>query len=657
MKPEDLTGQTFIGYCQRSPAGNEAVRVGWIKPLAHVLLVDGKFVVDGRFDIGYFGESGKVQWRAARSFDYDNLFVRFTAKANPNGRPKGEWYWVQKENSVKPLHLLLNEADYHWPPSQLYPKLRRELPLNSTAICWSERYDCYLGPWKLEQKGDDVHLVPPHGRKFVFRLSSKDIPRETIFEGQVGTCIVDFEEPQSPDVLDLCSTEELAEWLVKRIRRLTRGVIGAIASEETDWDTQVKLECEELSDETKRQIHIQRWRRAKEVISTLELERELLFKLLKSEPDFIAMSKEHIRVALDTEMEKLRRNAKTIAEESTARALEGRRRELSDINEKLLVKTQELAAMEKRAEDASGILTRLSEVSAHLDESQARLVHDACVQQGIPSAKPGRTLSTTRPKQTHNSPVLDVPQDFVSKRLFPMLRNWVPNCSVEVAKCFHYGVIASPWMLLPTPVWARAYHDALASAELMFVQVETSWLSFKQALQGKVLEFWQDAVRFNDRLFILCFVDLNRSAAQVWSAPLLGIRADVTDSLPLDEPLVWPRNLRVFSTIASDSATLPLERSFLNGVTAVTSYLTSQSDDTVPVLDGHVPFSVWQAWCGARPVDAPACRETQDLGYFARSAANDLLWLEQVMLRHGESYEFAQEASRNLRLRWPLEYE
>lgn len=492
-------------------------------------------------------------------------------------------------------------------------RLRTENPLlagRRLYVHWAERLE---GPWQVDDDGST--LRPIRGghykskRVFAFPLNSWD-PATHVADWHLqpvrGYFLQDI-DPHRGEPLDLASGKQLAEWLLKLATRDEdlRRCLQDLDHGSPGWRKRLRDACDELADDIDRAIYSDRLQRLEAIVGTLELGSDTLRKLAASKA-FVSLWEKAVHA---------RRGE---LEEQVQRDFDAERTRLEEEHAALEASVAHLRAdhdtfLREREETGS----RVRRLLEHLGTEHERLVHDvALMHHALPSGIPlGGIESTTAPPTTVEELLALRPghiegaaETATSSRQFA--ESSLPSSlsyhglAADASTLLHATMLACRTLLLPGPIWSRAYASALgpAAARFLLLQVEPHWIRFREAWRGGLAAAWQVATEAPDSLVLVHLQDLDRALPELWLRAVLDLLSGLRDALPSGE--TWPPNLRLATSLAEGDARLPLTE-------ATTLYFASplapeaEREDTpeqlLATLPAAQPEGAWTTWQRALP--------------------------------------------------------
>jgi hypothetical protein len=711
------TADVFLGLCLKTPRGGIG---GKIRPLARIKKrpSGGDWIADRGFDpLDVFGPSGQVFWYwdppVRRTFD--GAIVRFSVEEDPRflgtTDPTKHWYelarrtpetWEIEDASV----YLLSEVDVRWRQGS---RLVRGLP--SGAMAYVQEHLAHVptlvGPWKvvIDPKTNAGCLEPKWcDRVFHFPTLQQNDDRIVTWthSGQSRQCLLSEPDVTKGQPVDLSTPEQLASWLINRLRGLGSDAVAAL-DQFPGWEKGLQEDVGALAGHPHEiALNCQRWERIGPILEHVHNERGLLGELVLDNPRFRDLLKRAVEVHVESRRQEIEEEAAERAvaglndleraraeEEQGGRRLleelegeiERRRTELEDFDRELVERSQALVAKEaglRSAADhfeqsrerlirdfygffsllsstdccgvmpataANGLLARNGPIPGPLDDDKGVVAR-------IPDQLPIGTATPEPPGDNEGlvGPAVADSAAFVARRLAPCLAGWVHDMTEPWARLFHSAVLGCRWVLVPGTAWARAYAEAMGgTARLSVVTVEPCWLRFRDAWEA-VEDFWSRAHDRPDRLHLLTFTDVNRSLPQCWAGPWLDLLAGFRDDLPAPASGLWPDNLRVLATLGGDRGVLELDPRVARHWAAIPKGI-GQAGMAFDRSEGHVEMADWHSWRGdPTSVDRPLAPDLKELGDLARAAALDLARIRRILVAHGLPEEPAEICARRVRI-------
>lgn len=188
--------------------------------------------------------------------------------------------------------------------------------------------------------------------------------------------------------------------------------------------------------------------------------------------------------------------------------------------------------------------------------------------------------------------------DFVEKRLWPILSQKYPyGVDKTLAKFLHAAVLGSKAILVPNPVWAKGYAEAIGpSAVFQTIHVEPIWIRFQDLWEGGIKSVWQNAHQRNDKLYFVLLRDFNRALPQYYARPLLDLIAGYSDVLEPTDSTAWPNNLRLFVCPSKENESLPLTAELLHHFSAIGREVGRPAIKAEILEEGYVRAKTWFNW-------------------------------------------------------------
>ncbi len=225
--------------------------------------------------------------------------------------------------------------------------------------------------------------------------------------------------------------------------------------------------------------------------------------------------------------------------------------------------------------------------------------------QSYPSGNGSTTVQSTRTVASTSSCVerFQCEGEAIDEPAFS--RHWLPqslhNHGCEIrdshSELFHALVVACPLIAVPHLGWAAGYCEAMGvSAEMTPISVEPDYLSFRDIDNGPIGRAWRRAIENPDRLFLITLDGIDRSPSHAWFRPWINIVAGWSTTLPSDDDLTWPDNVRLFVTEEKSEACFALPDDLRKWIVEFRSESeggTMASAITVKNR-GYLPLEVWR---------------------------------------------------------------
>lgn len=480
-----------------------------------------------------------------------------------------------------------------------------------------------IGPWKKRAQ-EGQKLVAERGH---YVLEYAMVPTDESLELDGKLYLLSEPNSKPIEVHDCANDETVLHSILKKAQGIDPLAIQQLDIKFSGWREQV-LEGLRAADGTiEQRLMLFRWKRVYTILDTMKLEAEAYQALLES-PAVKRLIQEAIEEAVQIRASEIERQAKQL----TADLEDHAKQELALFEaekERLQYEVLELEAQVESTRADSALLTRAAEL---LRTERSRFMVDYLALFGPPEAAPvpeaplippAEALAPEpppgRPTILHQSrPKL------LDRALGPALAQALPGATRRMAEALLYALLSSPWTLVPSLAWVRAIARA-GLAEVIVVQADPRWLTFEDAYRGDVTAAFECAAREPGQLVTLVIERLN-GALLGWARPLLNTIAGIQSAPRTTIP--WPSNLRLVSTLTSDSTRFPIEDPEI--VTAFAGVPPTPLRDT-PLVAGRVdpgglPAPLWQGE------------------------------LDAMLMQDGLEEEAARAFAHKLRHEWPTAY-
>ena len=240
--------------------------------------------------------TGKVFWPTVPTdqLSLKYSYVRCKVEKNHDPEPDNrEWdaFIVAKDRGrgsafrVEPIRaIVLPEEDISGP--EMIISSSSEQNLNTTVYRSRMRQTILDGPWRVA-KCDESNLscLRPKNDGYVTEFRRDRLPDGTVFpwtDRHNKTHIVLLSEPSPEDgeTIDQLSRSELANWLVKQLKRdfdLLNGMNNAVPG----WQKKLKESVETLADPIQRVLNSRRWEKLQLILEFLDEQESRLADLLE----------------------------------------------------------------------------------------------------------------------------------------------------------------------------------------------------------------------------------------------------------------------------------------------------------------------------------------------------------------------------------------
>lgn len=480
------------------------------------------------------------------------------------------------------------------------------------------------GPWRVRKA---ERLLAPSAGHYVMRYDLKvaaigDLLHTWRDGDETFRCFLESPRPSDGTPVDVISATGLAAWLGKHLANVAPIAIRELDESCPDWRSRLSDCMCELESEVGRQLATARLQRLDEAIQQVVDWDSEVWKSVMCRPPLVEMFErkvgESVKLAVaEFECTRLEEQVRIDREQQAAGV------ELARLRDEI---TTEEARWLAAAEATEEFETRVTAAAKLLDEATSRVVveyHAFQALLGRPSAQPneaGAAHWDESGSETEPAMGAAIPNttEFVNLRLHSSLAAWLPAApSRGWARLFHGAALACRGVQVPSSHWVRAYADAIGgTASLDVVAVSPVWLSGEDAW-AVIGPLWEQALATPGRLRLMVLQDVNRGLFQTWARPWLNALAGLTDALIVGGRRVrWPANLRLFATLATDEATLPIPDEALADWALIAPDPPATPVSSPPLADGHVPFEAWQEWTMAsddRVIGPRAGREVKVL--------------------------------------------
>jgi hypothetical protein len=595
-----MENRWFLGWVLSSPDGLKAGRVQVLASLKENSSRD--YVVDRRIgeDVGIdLGKTDKVFWPQRPASDIlPSTLVRFQCEqTNDYGSddfPERDWWKIRQINNKWQCERFGNrvvEVDN-------FDFLNCDSPVltgvneNEQVYLYDTSNKRYLGLWIVgksigEDRGKSIRPYPTQKDLFAFEKLKLPPGCEYVFP-------VNFERSPIPrkyllfrpkDSLgtryDWYTQKQYADWCIEKLKGLAPEIFSQIAKLWPKWKEVLTDKLIELTSD--QIIHNQsRWERLIRDFSYLQLESDSIRQLMTNE-HFQKRIKEYI-----------------VLEQQQASIIPSQANEdfVSRLKIQIIELQKQLDTEKKsKADEISELNTKLGQYAEEILQLKKEL-------KSVQEASSTHSESAFRYKNNNpNSEVfegtdLTVQNDFVEKRLWPILSQKYPNgIDKTLAKFLHAAVLGSKAILVPNPVWAKSYAEAIGpSAVFQTIHVEPIWIRFQDLWEGGLKSVWQNAHQRNDKLYFVLLRDFNRALPQYYARPLLDLIAGYSDFLEPADSTAWPNNLRLFVCPSKENESLPLTVEVLHHFSAIGREVGRPAIKAEILEEGYVRAKTWFNW-------------------------------------------------------------
>ncbi len=597
-----MENRWFLGKVQSSPDGEKP---GKVKVLASLKQnPDGDYVVNQLMQGGMqeeFGPSGSIFWpQSPKSSIPSGVFVRFQCErtdshGDSSSHPPRDWWKIMKVSE----NWLCDRMGYRVVERQSlsstdFENLTVQNCLEGDQIYLYIRSESkYIGLFQVGETADKSNHrnIKPIDFKNVRSFKKDVIPKDCHYPSHAsvapGVTVTRYFLYAPDDSLgtsfDWYTQKQYADWCIERLKEnMPNEVFREIAKLWPKWEDILTDGLKQLSSD-ERILYQARWERLIKDFSYFQLESNSISQLIASEP-----FRKRIKEFIDLDE---RQQTPIIPPEEDDKLVSELEKQVEELQHQLREERQ------SKAEE-------ISEFDAELDRCADEILRLKSELQSAQEAYSIPPVETIPQKiiepvtEVFSDSEFTVQRDFVEKRLWPILYQKYPNgVSKTLAKFLHAAVLGSKAILVPNPVWAKGYSEAIGpKAVFRTIHVEPLWIRFQDLWEGGLKSVWQDAHRNSDKLYFVLLRDFNRALPQYYARPLLDLIARYSDVLEVADSTVWPENLRLFACPSNENESLPLTAEVLHHFSGIDREVRPCVDSVEYLKQGYVSAETWFGW-------------------------------------------------------------